>query len=66
MAEPNRCPRCGGWLYIEPDVGRGRWLKCLLCGWERWLGPGWPASKSLYHRHWGHPRAGRIPENDVP
>jgi len=35
----NRCPRCRGWLYVEPDLGPGRWLKCIQCGWEHWLGP---------------------------
>ncbi len=51
-----RCPRCGSRVYREPDLAPGWWAKCLQCGWEHWLGPGWPSSKSPYNPHWGHPR----------
>ena len=30
-----RCPRCGGWTYVEPGPGRERWL---VCGRECYLG----------------------------
>ena len=35
-----RCPRCGGWLYVEADRDRldDYYVTCGLCGWERYLG----------------------------
>ena len=36
----NRCPRCGGWLYVEADTQRlgDHYITCGCCGWEQYLG----------------------------
>ncbi|MCL4535185.1 MAG: hypothetical protein M1370_08530 [Bacteroidetes bacterium] len=30
-----RCPRCGGWVAVEPDPVNGAWKVCVNCGWQQ-------------------------------
>lgn len=31
------CPRCGGWVALEPDPVSGAWKVCVNCGWQEEL-----------------------------
>ncbi len=33
-----RCPRCRGFVTVEPDPIAGEWAVCVNCGWEQPLG----------------------------
>ena len=47
-----RCPRCGGWLYVEADSERldDYYLVCGCCGGETYAGRWVPYSQVLERR----------------
>ncbi len=35
-----KCPRCGGWISMEPGMGNDTYMVCVNCGWEKAVSAG--------------------------